>query len=58
MNKFIKLAITSMAIMYMWACVDNANLNKPANTNANANSNANATANKAAPTVDALTPAT
>jgi hypothetical protein len=54
MNKFIKLAITSMAIMCTWACVDNANLNKPANTNANANSNANATASKAAPTVDAL----
>src|SRR4051794_1498546 len=52
MNKFLKLAITAMAALCMWACVDNANLNKPANSNANANSNA--TASKAAPTVDAL----
>jgi hypothetical protein len=36
----------------MWACVDNANMNRPANTNAN--SNTNATASKAPPTLDAL----
>lgn len=55
MSKFLKLSVTAMAALSMWACVDNANMNKPANTNANAaNSNANATASKAAPTVDAL----
>lgn len=55
MSKFLKLSITAMAALSMWACVDNTNSNKPANTNTNAsNSNANATASKAAPTVDAL----
>lgn len=52
MSRFLKLAITVMAGLSMWACVDNANTNKPANTNANVNSNS--TASKAAPTVDAL----
>ena len=55
MSKFLKLSVTALAALSMWACVDNANMNKPANSNANAtNSNANATASKAAPTVDAL----
>jgi hypothetical protein len=57
MSKFLKLSATALAALSMWACVDNANMNKPANTNANSNasnSNANATASKAAPTVDAL----
>ena len=57
MGKFLKLSVTAMAALSMWACVDNANTNKPANTNANvtnSNANANATASKAAPTVDAL----
>jgi hypothetical protein len=53
MSKFVKLSVTAMAALSMWACVDNANMNKPANSNAT-NSNANATASKAAPTVDAL----
>jgi len=52
MNRFIKIAITAMTALSMWACVDNANSNKPANTNAN--SNANATTAKAPPTLDAL----
>lgn len=53
MSKFLKLSVTAMAALSIWACVDNTNSNKPANTNANAsNSNANATASKAAPTVD------
>ena len=54
MSKFLKLAITAIASLSMWACVDNTNTNKPANTNTNANANANATASKAPPTVDAL----
>jgi hypothetical protein len=54
MSKFVKLAITALVCLAIWACVDNAN--KPANTNAgNANTaNANTAATKAAPTADAL----
>jgi hypothetical protein len=54
MNRFIKIAITAMTALSMWACVENANTNKPANSNANSNSNANATTAKAPPTLDAL----
>lgn len=54
MSRFFKLSVAAMAALSMWACVDNANMNKPANTNANANSNTNATSSKAAPTVDNL----
>jgi hypothetical protein len=57
MSKFLKLSVTALAAVSMWACVDNANMNKPANMNANANasnSNANAITSKVAPTVDAL----
>lgn len=52
MSRFLRVAITAMAAVSMWACVDNSNANKPANTNAN--SNANATASKPAATADAL----
>jgi hypothetical protein len=52
MNRFIKIAITAITALSMWACVDNANSNKPANTNVN--SNANATTAKAPPTLDAI----
>lgn len=51
MNKIIKVSITAMAALSMWACVDNANSNKPANAT---NSNANATASKAAPSAETL----
>jgi hypothetical protein len=55
MSKFLKLSVTALAALSMWACVDNANMNRPANMNANAaNSNTNATASKAAPTIDSL----
>lgn len=52
MSKFLKIAITAMAALSMWACVDNSNSNKPANSNAN--SNVNATASKPPATADAL----
>ena len=52
MSRFLKISVTALAALSMWACVDNANSNRPANSNAN--TNANATASKAAPTVDAL----
>jgi hypothetical protein len=52
MSKFLKISIAVLAALSMWACVDNANMNRPANTNANAN--ANMTASKAPPTLDAL----
>lgn len=51
MNKIIKVSVTAMAALSMWACVDNANSNKPANAT---NSNANATASKAAPSAETL----
>ena len=47
MSRFSKLAITAMAALSMWACVDNT-ANQPANTNSNTS------AAKAAPTTDAL----
>jgi hypothetical protein len=53
MSKFLKLAITALVALSIWACVDNAT-NKPANSNANSNANANATASKAAPALDTL----
>jgi hypothetical protein len=46
------MSVAAVVALSMWACVENANVNKPANTNAN--SNANAAASKAPPTVDAL----
>jgi len=52
MSKFVKAAITALVALSMWACVDNANSNKPANTTVN--SNANATAAKPAPALDNL----
>jgi len=52
MSKFLKVAITALVALSMWACVDNSNSNKPANTNVN--SNANVTAAKAAPVLDNL----
>jgi len=52
MSRFLKVAITAMAALSMWACVDNSNANKPANTNAN--TNANAAASKPPATADAL----
>jgi hypothetical protein len=52
MNRFIKVAITAMTALSMWACVENANTNKPANSNANTNTNS--TTAKAPPTLDAL----
>jgi len=52
MSKFLKAAITALVALSMWACVDNANSNKPANTTVN--SNANATAAKPAPVLDTL----
>ena len=50
MSRFLKIAITAMAALSMWACVDNTNTNRPANSNANSN----ATASKPAATADAL----
>jgi len=55
MSRFLKIAMTAIAALSIWACVDNSNMNKPANTNANvANTNANATAAKAAPALDSI----
>lgn len=54
MNRFLKLATIAIVALSMWACVDNANTNKPANSNANANANANASTAKAPPTLDAI----
>jgi hypothetical protein len=52
MSRFLKISAAVLAAFSMWACVDNANMNRPANSNAN--TNANATAAKAPPTTDSL----
>lgn len=55
MSRFLKISMTSLVALSMWACVDNANMNKPANSNANAtNTNANSTAAVAPPVLDNL----
>jgi hypothetical protein len=50
MSKFLKIAITALTALSLWACVDNT-ANKPANTNTNSNA---AKPVAAAPTTDTL----